>query len=326
MSLFEDSSISNLIFDECNDSIFSSFDSDSWDSFLSPLSEEILPTTFPNTPSTNELDKSLCFESKIPEKQQVLTISDKSHQFYVKSKEEKLGSKVLSSHSISNPTALFRKKQLPVSEYTVNYVVSNKEFTNRIVIHFKSNGLVPFYCELCKKESFVLKKQSKIIVSCGHFVPCNECRGRSIRRILRCITCCTDISGSFPVCGDGNCIDLSDKEPVNAGCCPLCEKKLKKELCNDHCKRRRTQEYTLLRKQLNNLVVELVHNPNFGKYRTKIPGVWRPCPHYSFCPTHDVICKGHGKYSACEQCKEDLKNIGDSPPLKRLCTTSIKTE
>jgi len=190
------------------------------------------------------------------------------------------------------------------SKYRVCYISGGKDFESRVLCYFTESGVIPFYCNVCRRESYIkISKNNTITTSCNHFVSCNECRGRSVRRILRCKECSEEIAGIFPVCFEGKCIDLQDKEPVNTGACPLCERKLRKEQCDYDCRRRKTPEYSTARKKFNGVIIELVQNPDEIQKR----GVWRPCPHFSFCPLHNVICRGHGKYSACSECKEQQK-------------------
>ena len=308
-------------------SIFSSFDSINWENMLSPKNNTN-PDITSNT--TQRLDSQACSLTPNPNFSVApsLNVNYSSPETSYKSfsayptqsiSKQAVTPKWKQNQGVSPKAILVPKKQLPTSKFTLHQVSCDKEFTNRVVIHFKTNGVVPFYCELCDCQSYASKKGSKVTVTCSHYVACNECRGRSIRRILRCVECCEEISGTFPVCNEENCISISDKEPVNTGLCPLCRRKLKKELCSDTCKRRKTSSYTRFRKELNGVIVELVRNPE-----TMNPdSVWRPCPHYSFCPYHNVICKGHGKYSACMDCKNQIRANGISPPLKRSCTSHI---
>jgi len=188
-------------------------------------------------------------------------------------------------------------------KYRVCYISGGKDFTNRVLCYFTESGVIPFNCSLCRGESYIEIKDSNVTTSCNHFVACNECRGRSVRRILRCKECSEEIAGIFPVCFEGKCIDFQEKEPVNTGACPLCERKLRKEQCDYDCRRRKTPEYSTARKKFNGIIIELVQNPD----EIQKSGLWRPCPHFSFCPLHSVICRGHGKYSACSECKEQQK-------------------
>ena len=191
-------------------------------------------------------------------------------------------------------------------KFILRNVSSKKHFKNRILCYFKEPGIIPFYCILCRKESFInFNSNNTVSVFCGHFIACNECRGRSVRRILRCKKCCEDISGIFPVCIKDECIDNHDKFPVNAGNCPLCETRVRKEECNYNCRRRQTSDYYTSRKSISEKVIELVQNPDVIEKK----GFFRPCPHFSYCPIHNVICKGHGKISACSYCK-DQKHTG----------------
>ena len=200
------------------------------------------------------------------------------------------------------------------NKYKISYISGGKDFESRVLCYFTESGVIPFYCNVCRRESYIkISKNNTITTSCNHFVSCNECRGRSVRRILRCKECSEEIAGIFPVCFEGKCIDLQDKEPVNTGACPLCERKLRKEQCDYDCRRRKTPEYSTARKKFNGVIIELVQNPD-GIQKS---GVWRPCPHFSFCPLHNVICRGHGKYSACSECKEQQKQQSKSYNLDR---------
>eukprot|EP01023_Acetabularia_acetabulum_P012278 TRINITY_DN15744_c0_g2_i4.p2 TRINITY_DN15744_c0_g2~~TRINITY_DN15744_c0_g2_i4.p2 ORF type:complete len:192 (-),score=-0.61 TRINITY_DN15744_c0_g2_i4:115-690(-) len=165
---------------------------------------------------------------------------------------------------------------------------------------------------------------------CDHYVVCNECRGRTVRRLMRCVECCEELTGSFPVCDDGNCVDVSfEKEASNTGSCPRCNKRLRKEVCSSECNRRKTRDYLQTRKQLNGMVAVLVQNPKDCINHSE-PGIWRPCSHFSYCEIHHEICKGHGKDTTCSQCKLQKKQLKRRasmdiyPTPKRRCISHIQ--
>lgn len=213
---------------------------------------------------------------------------------------------------------------LTESESQVIYKELCNPFTQRILCFFSSNGAVPLVCDICKSSTILeVCKGKNAQMACGHYVPCNECRGRTVRRLLRCVNCCLDLTSEFPVCGD-SCVDVSaGKEPSNTGSCPRCNKKLRREVCGSACNRRKLERYIELRSQLNDKVAVLVLNPT-DCLKCPQSGIWRPCSHFSYCASHNVICKGHGKDTTCYLCKgnkklEKRRASLDLRPSKRRC-------
>mmetsp|Transcript_922 Transcript_922/g.1480 ORF Transcript_922/g.1480 Transcript_922/m.1480 type:complete len:398 (-) Transcript_922:87-1280(-) len=222
----------------------------------------------------------------------------------------------------------------PLSESAYSTIINGASngFTQRYTCYYSENGSVPIDCDLCSEPSCLeVNKVKNAKMSCGHYVVCNECRGRTVRRLLRCPDCSLEMTGSFPVCKEGACIDvLTDKEPSNTGTCPRCDKKLRKEICGATCGRRKSKEYLQVRKKLNGMVAVLVLNSkDCSQYSES--GVWRPCSHYSYCTTHKAICKGHGKDTNCSKCKQQKKDLKRraslgmfaSPAYKRRCYSHI---
>jgi len=245
------------------------------------------------------------------------------------------------SFSLSNSgdTLVSDVRTIELREGTQLLIHSQTEnFAQKLVVFSKQEGEFTFFCELCSADSqIVLKNGSNSFTKCGHYIACNECRGRTVRRLLRCEACCTNLSGKFPVCGS-TCINNSkEKETSNTGNCPKCDVKLRKEVCGSDCTRRKSQEYRDTRNELNNTVAVLVQNPSFWKERDLTEQI-RPCSHYSRCNAHNTITKGHSKETGCKRCKEEKssnkRNINDinifyqqanEPKPKRSCTSPVAT-
>ena len=213
---------------------------------------------------------------------------------------------------------------LTENESQVIYKEMCNPFTQRIICFFSSDGGVPIVCDICKSTTTLeVCKGKNAQMACGHYIACNECRGRTVRRLLRCVSCCKELTSSFPVCGD-SCVDVtSNKEPSNTGSCPRCDKKLRREVCGTSCDRRKRDEYLELRNQLNDKVAIMVLNPT-DCLNYSHNGIWRPCSHFSYCAEHHVICKGHGKDITCRFCKgnkkmEKRRASLDLRPSKRRC-------
>lgn len=195
------------------------------------------------------------------------------------------------------------------SSFSLLYNEGAAGFTDRILCYYTENGSVPVDCKVCNSASSLEVVQgTNAIMQCNHYVVCNECRGRTVRRLLRCVECCEELTGQFPVCGD-DCVQItSDKEPSNTGSCPRCEKKLRREVCGSKCNRRASPEYNDVRNQLNSMVAVMVQNPADCLNQTAPGLVLRPCSHYSYCAIHNEICKGHGKDITCYKCKGQRKS------------------
>mmetsp|Transcript_22574 Transcript_22574/g.38583 ORF Transcript_22574/g.38583 Transcript_22574/m.38583 type:complete len:358 (+) Transcript_22574:154-1227(+) len=220
--------------------------------------------------------------------------------------------------------------------YRLNFHDAGKSFCKRMVCFFPKEGEYSVYCEICDGETSVEIAQGKnAVMKCKHYVVCNECRCRVVRRLLRCVDCCKELTGIFPVCKEGRCVDTK-KEYTNSAGCPRCSKKLRKEVCGSDCTRRKLREYNQLRSRLNGIAVVLVQSAKDCLANSKDPGSVRPCAHYSFCEKHQVIYKGHGNNTVCNQCKksqrktsrksyDDLYDDDEEEPLprKKHCSKHI---
>lgn len=219
--------------------------------------------------------------------------------------------------------------ELDEGDYQIIYKESCSQFTQKMMCFFSKNGSAPLDCEICKSSTTLKIYTGKNAqTTCNHYIPCNECRGRTVRRLLRCVSCCLDLSSEFPVCGN-NCVDTeSGKETLNTGTCPRCDKKLRREVCGNGCTRRNSEAYNKLRAQLNEKVAVLVLNPTDCLAITK-SGVSRPCSHYSYCAAHNIICKGHGRDTTCRLCRGKKKlekrraSLELKNPPKRQCLQKI---
>ena len=227
------------------------------------------------------------------------------------------------SHRTSNSCST-DSPTLNETEYQVLYKELCNPFTQRILCSFSNNGAVPLVCDICKSATILeVCKGKNAQMACGHYIPCNECRGRTVRRLLRCVTCCVELTSEFPVCGD-SCVDVTaGKEPSNTGSCPRCNKQLRREVCGASCDRRKLERYIESRSQLNDKVAVLVLNPT-DCLKCPQTGIWRPCSHFSYCASHNVIWKGHGKETTCYLCKgskklEKRRASFDLRPSKRRC-------
>lgn len=221
-------------------------------------------------------------------------------------------------------------RELEEGEYQISHKEACSQFSEKIMCFFVKNGTAPLDCSICE-DTTTLKilpgKNAQTV--CNHFIPCNECRGRTVRRLLRCISCCIELASEFPVCGD-NCVNTErGKETLNTGTCPRCDKKLRREICGPGCNRRNSDDYLKLRAKLNEKVAVLVLNPSDCLTNTK-SGVSRPCSHYSYCESHNIICKGHGRDTTCRLCRGKKKlekrrasmDLETVPP-KRQCLRKI---
>ena len=199
---------------------------------------------------------------------------------------------------------------MPDSKYKIFYHEPGSGFTRRISCYFNDVDCISVHCDVCNSETRVeIQKNSKNIhSSCGHYVVCNECRGRDIRRLLRCVDCCFEILGHFPICSqDGNCVNSDFYDAFQTSICYRCGGRLKREICNNYCNRRLTTEYIQFRKDLKSNILVLVRNPiDFSSSPPEF-GTIRPCSHHSFCNLHNTVVRGHGKYTGCTQCKKEKK-------------------
>ena len=198
---------------------------------------------------------------------------------------------------------------LPMSDskFKLYYHASSSEFTRRISCYFSNKDNITVDCDVCCSKTKIQINQNGH-TSCGHYVVCNECRGRDIRRILRCVECCQEMLGCFPVCSQfGNCVKNYKCDAFQSSICYRCGKRLRKETCNASCNRKQTTEYIQCRKDLKSRIMVLVRNPLLFNPSPLEFGTIRPCSHHSFCPIHHTVVKGHGKYIGCPQCKKDKK-------------------
>jgi len=207
-------------------------------------------------------------------------------------------------------------------------------FSPKLSAFIRQEGTFPFLCDICNQESYLTaKRRGNMVTSCGHYVACNECRGRTVRRLLRCGTCCKELAGQFPLCALDECVSqlTTPEEPLNTGSCPCCEQRLTKELCSSECDRRKSKEYNQTRLVLLDRVGILVREVSVCCQPTDKQGM-RPCSHFSYCQLHDEISKGHGKKITCKVCKGGTPQstrkrppADDSRPTKRSCTSSPVT-
>jgi len=216
------------------------------------------------------------------------------------------------SHPNINVINTLNEKQkdcipMPDSKYKIVYHESGSGFTGRISCYFNNFDDISFHCDVCCSKTSV-SIQKNTFSSCGHYVACNECRGRDIRRLLRCVECCKDILFSFPICSqDSNCVNNDIHDVFQTSVCYRCCKRLRKETCNEFCNRRKSPEYIQSRKDLKSKVMVLVRNPIHFSSSPPEFGTIRPCSHHSFCNIHNTVVRGHGKYTGCEQCKKEKK-------------------
>ena len=217
------------------------------------------------------------------------------------------------------------------SDFKLVHKDCTKRFSKRILCYFAKSGSVKMDCDICddvsELQTFV---GSGATLNCNHYVACNECRCRIVRRLLRCSNCCIDLAGTFPICEKGNCVQ-SPKHFSLSATCPRCERKLRNETCSSRCNRRKVPEYSKIRIQLNGMVCVLVQHPAVCKTLCTSDKIIRPCAHYSLCEHHDIIYKGHGKESACPQCKDSkikptkrqLEDFYPPNPTKKQCISHI---
>lgn len=202
----------------------------------------------------------------------------------------------------------------------VMYKPATNPFTQKIICFTKSDNIITTDCDICNGTTTItIKSGENAIMSCGHYIVCNECRGRTVRRILRCISCCTELCSYFPVCGPQCIGNVNSTESSNTGNCPRCGNKLQKEICNPLCTRRKMTEYSNARTQLNDKVAIFVVHPN-ECCKINNQRVWRPCSHYSYCVVHKLVCKGHGKEVMCHICKRAKKQLErrETPSKRRV--------
>ena len=176
------------------------------------------------------------------------------------------------------------------------------------VIKFSPNAVwpMPFYCSHCKRSQSISDQATskRISTSCEHYTPCNECRCRVVRQLLRCPTCCMELVGKYPGCSSEclqNCQDAGIGLATSG--CPRCDSKLVKEKCSTPCNRRTSQEYHEARSRLNQMTAVLVLRPDHCGLLDTIAIGTRPCSHYSMCPIHHTIRKGRACRAQCPKCK-----------------------
>ena len=185
-------------------------------------------------------------------------------------------------------------------------------FATRVDEYFMEIGLIPFYCVVCKSSSALEFTGSCVVASCGHYIPCNECRARLVRQILRCPSCCMELVDSFPVC-DEKCEEAAKhlSHSLSTTACPRCRCKLSKETCGSSCTRRQTLPYKIAGEQLRKCVGAMVLAPSFCQmdcYEGE-----RPCSHFTKCGEHGTITRGRAHQPRCHECKNELQPIMDIP-------------
>merc|ERR1712115_698806 len=82
-------------------------------------------------------------------------------------------------------------QELCEKDYQIIYKEPCTQFTQKIMCFFAKNGSAPIDCEICKSStSLKIYSGKNAQTACNHYIPCNECRGRTVRRLLRCVSCC----------------------------------------------------------------------------------------------------------------------------------------
>jgi len=238
----------------------------------------------------------------------------------------------LSMPAVEHPPPSYNQHQLKPIKISLSE--KTDMFSPKLSAFIRQEGTFPFMCDVCNQESYLTaKRRGNMVTSCGHYVACNECRGRTVRRLLRCATCCKELAGQFPLCARDECVSQlsTPEEPLNTGSCPCCEQRLTKELCSSECDRRKSKEYNQIRLVLLDRVGILVREVSVCCLPTDKQGM-RPCSHFSYCQLHDEISKGHGKKVTCKVCKGGTPQstrkrppTDDSRPTKRSCTSSPAT-
>ena len=147
---------------------------------------------------------------------------------------------------------------------------------------------------------------SFVEAKCGHYSSCNECRCRLVQLLLRCSSCCLDLTGEFPVCGDScekNSKQLS--QSLRVASCPRCHLKLSKQTCGSSCSRVTSASYKQAEARLRERVGALVLEPSFSEK----PGYEgeRPCSHFTKCQEHGRITRGRSFVPRCPQCKNKVQ-------------------
>ena len=175
-------------------------------------------------------------------------------------------------------------------------------FAKRIEV-FSGGPQMSFLCVVCQAFSAIeFKVDGSVVAKCGHYFSCNECQSRLIRLLLRCSSCCLDLAGEFPVCGD-SCEEISKRlsRSLRTSSCPRCHSKLSKETCGRSCARMTTPLYKTAEKRLRKRVGTLVLDPSFcemANYEGE-----RPCSHFTKCPEHGCVTRGRGNQPRCPQCQ-----------------------
>merc|ERR1712130_815133 len=178
-------------------------------------------------------------------------------------------------------------------------------FASSIKLFFHPTRTASFFCTLCNHTVHVTaEKSGRLSISCAHYQPCNECRFRVVRQILRCPHCCSDLGERFPVCDD-ECLSQceSQRDGLATSRCPRCNKKLCKEKCSPHCDRRTQSMYQDARVHLNGKVGILVLNPGLCLSAPHLYGK-RPCAHFMICDVHQTIRKSRARAAECPGCAD----------------------
>jgi len=163
-----------------------------------------------------------------------------------------------------------------------------------------------FHCVVCQDDATIHFDGKNLNVSCGHYQCCNECRARLVRQVLRCTSCCRQMVGQYPVCGE-QCEMVSEKlsQGLSTTGCPRCHQKLSKEVCGDVCTRTKTREYEKARKKLLKGTGTMVLKPEFCEANPELG--MRPCSHFTKCKQHGRITQGRANQPRCPDCKESLR-------------------
>merc|ERR1712137_50029 len=193
------------------------------------------------------------------------------------------------------------------------------QFGKRVDEFFTEAGVKIFFCDVCQEEAKLNFDGNKIIVSCGHYQCCNECRSRLVRQLLRCSHCCEAMVDEFPVCDVvDQCQIIAQKlgQGLSTTGCPRCGQKLSKETCGTECNRTSSREYKRARRKLLKSTATMVLRPEFCERQPQLGE--RPCSHFTKCKTHGFITQGRANQPRCPACKGESRRGTERGPGRKI--------